>query len=1084
MQERKKNAHPDNGQTQSIFNRENGPGSGEELQQDETFRAFFTSTVIEVPEDMRHITGGVLLEEEATTEKEKKKGRWPWSRRKNTEADETDEMDAEDVEEQEASAESMETDDSFAVDLEEEEAEPAEKEETPMQDFATSFLTEEEPEQESEEVLPSKPVQQKAEPMAILPQKPQPEPAPKAEEKAELTANEFMQRTAEQAISVDELLSRISDLEAEESASAAAPKAEAKEPEETPELRRLREQTAAAAAGKSRLDAMLADIYAHATDTEPASSMQLVDEAEEEPAQPVSLPEEDTEQNTVEIALNLEEKPEPEVAAEAPELTGEISLLEEQPEETTKQAEPTDEADEMETCLCQEEPAPEEQMEDEEQTGEIRLDDDLEEDPEDTKEIVMDHPVSEADDVDDAEEQDDLTEQDTAEIPEETAGKRHGFSQMLQMLGLDESDEDDEYFAGTSGEMEEPEDSEEEEEKPRKGFFASLFHREENEDESDAEDAESEEKTEQAADDEEPLPVEEYNDPEDAPRVQEMLQKRRGKLTLFATISGILAVALLVMDLLGQYGKGIVTGIDPVAAPATWLCVNLILLAVCALLDGPALLRGVQSILPGQRPTVDGLSALAVFGAMLQLMLTLIFLDSFDPAKQTIFAGTAALTVFMDLLGKRMSATADRDGFASMTSGVDHATAYRLEDRALAQVLSQGLEEDDPAILLSRPDTILKGFVAQSAEPHHCDNRAVLLTRVLGGAALAGMVIDLVRGGSAITAGTVLAGILCLGAPLGILVLQGVSTLMMQRSANRVGAVIPGWPAIEKLGEVDVLQVDASELFPPMCAYLDGIKTFQKERIDSAILYATSVLIAGCNTLGGLFRGMIENNTDMLYPVKDLERRVGRGYVAWCDHCRVVLGTREMMQEEGIPLPALDYENRYSKNGSSHVLYLAVSGKLYAMFLFGYNGTRQVAHTLNILRKENIRLLITAQDPTLTEKRIEDVYRLEPGFIKVLNGEEIRRLDPAVGYLPSQVGCMAHLDGFASMVGGLCAAAGAEEAQRSSSVVQMVSTVLSVVIGLLLSITGGLQTISLVAVLLYQLAWAVLSIAVVMTKKY
>ncbi|MDQ9813114.1 hypothetical protein RFZ01_01430, partial [Acinetobacter pittii] len=60
--------------------------------------------------------------------------------------------------------------------------------------------------------------------------------------------------------------------------------------------------------------------------------------------------------------------------------------------------------------------------------------------------------------------------------------------------------------------------------------------------------------------------------------------------------------------------------------------------------------------------------------------------------------------------------------------------------------------------------------------------------------------------------------------------------------------------------------------------------------------------------------------------------RTGRGYVAWCDHCRVVLGTREMMQDEGIALPALDYEKRYTKEGSSHVLYLAVSGKLYAMF--------------------------------------------------------------------------------------------------------------------------------------------------------
>ena len=1071
MQERKKNADPDNSRTQSIFRRENGPESGAELQQDETFRAFFTSTVIDIPDDMRHMTGNIPMEEAVVPEPERKKGRWPWSRRKNNKTE---------PEVSEQTQDGFSADDSFATELK---SDNAQKQKAPEQDFTTSFLGADTAEE-----------QPKAEPVTILPQGGQTKTnrASTTEERSGLTAHEFMNRTAEQAVSVDELLSRISSLEGKPKQNAENT-AQEEEPEETPQLRRLREQTAAAAAGKSRLDAMLADIYAHATEEVPESSMQLVDEGVEEPTHSVECSEQDAVQDTVEIELNLTAGEASEPVTESPEVTGEVSLLEE--------PEPEEQPEPEETDNSSSEPEPEqpEEPEEIEPTGEIRLDDDQEditqEDVEDTKEVVVNHVVPQT--VTEPEEADEPEEMTTAEIPEQQVKKHHGLARMLHMLGLDEADDEetsDEELSDESQEepSDEPiedlsaedEDAQEQDEKPGKGWFSRLLHPAENLDEDEAASDETNEADETEGDTEEPLPVEEYNAPEDAPLVLEMLQKRCGKLTLFTAISGILTAALLGMDLLAQYGKGIVTGIDPISAPATWLCVNLILLAVCALLNGPALLQGVQSILPGQRPTVDGLSALAVFGALLQLLLILIFQNTFDPTKQTIFAGVAALTVFMGLLGKRMSAGVDQNGFASMTSGVEHSTAYRLEDRALAKVLCQGLEEDDPAVLLNRPGTILKGFVAQSAAPHHCDYRAVLLTRVLGGAALLGAVIDLVRGGSAVTAGTVLAGILCLGAPLGILVLQGVSTLMMQHAASRVGAVVPGWPAIEKLGEVDVLQVDASELFPPMCAYLDGIKTFQKERIDSAILYATSVLIAGCNTLGGLCRGMIENNTDILYPVKDLEHRVGRGYVAWCDHCRVVLGTRQMMQEEGIPLPALDYENRYSKNGSSHVLYLAVSGKLYAMFLFRYKGTRQVAHMLNLMHKENIRLLITAQDPTLTEKRIEEVYHLEPGFIKLLNGEEMHRLEPAVGYLPGQVGCMSHLGGFVSMAGGLRAAAGAEEAQRSSSVVQLVSTVVSVIIGLLLSVTGGLNTISLIAVLLYQLAWTVMSIAVVMTKKY
>ena len=80
MQETQGANRPDDNRSQNIFHRENGPANSEELQRDEAFRAFFTKTVIEVPEDMRHVTGEVLLEEE--TEKPRKKSFWPWARRK------------------------------------------------------------------------------------------------------------------------------------------------------------------------------------------------------------------------------------------------------------------------------------------------------------------------------------------------------------------------------------------------------------------------------------------------------------------------------------------------------------------------------------------------------------------------------------------------------------------------------------------------------------------------------------------------------------------------------------------------------------------------------------------------------------------------------------------------------------------------------------------------------------------------------------------------------------------------------------------------------------------------------------------
>ncbi len=576
----------------------------------------------------------------------------------------------------------------------------------------------------------------------------------------------------------------------------------------------------------------------------------------------------------------------------------------------------------------------------------------------------------------------------------------------------------------------------------------------------------------------------EYTSAEDAEAIRGELEARTAALTLRCVLSGILAVALIVLDLMGQSVLPSPAIIDPVAAPAAWLGVHLILMAVCVALALPILKNGILSMLPHKEPSADSLATMAAVAAVLQIVVGLLQANQFDPAKITVFSGAAALLLFADLLGQRISMDSVNDGFAVMTSGVENAAGYRLKDKYLLHALSKGMNESEPVLLLSRPGSLLKNFMAQSFAPHRSDRVAVEFARTLGVVGLIGFAVTLIKGGGLLMAVSVLAAVQCMGAPLSATLIRAIPSRLMERAAAQVGAVVPGWPAIEQLGEVDMIHADAAELFPPMCAHLYGIKTFRKERVDLAILYATSILIESCNTLSGLFRNMIENHTDMLYPVKDLEKRPGLGFVAWCDNCRIVLGSRELMTQEGIALPAMDYENRYTQNGDRHVLYLAVSGDLYAMFLYGYSGTKKVAHTLGLLRRENIRLLITADDPTLTAARIEEAYRLRAGFIKVLSGEEATAMAPATAYQPTTEGCLVHLGGFASLAGGLQAAAGADGAEHNACTVQTVSVTVSVILGLLLSFTGGLAHISLAAVLLYQIAWSALGMALTLTKKY
>ena len=386
-------------------------------------------------------------------------------------------------------------------------------------------------------------------------------------------------------------------------------------------------------------------------------------------------------------------------------------------------------------------------------------------------------------------------------------------------------------------------------------------------------------------------------------------------------------------------------------------------------------------------------------------------------------------------------------------------------------------------MLLSRPMKEADGFVEQSLSERASERRARKVSYILLGVALLSGVLFLLAGAGRNKAAAAMAAVLCMGAPLSSTLIAGVASLRLQRAAAAVGAVVPGWQAIEQLGGIDTLQIDADDLFTADSAQLEDIRIFKGGRIDRAILYAASVLNESHGTLKGLFRQIVEERTDILFPIKDLEQHHGLGFSAWCDNNRILIGTRRYLEQEGVPLPDEEYEMQHSKNGELQILYLAVSGNLHAMFVLKYVGGRNVARGLAVLQKENIRLLVTCQDPSLTAHHITEAYRLPEGMITVLDQEQCNAIKAAPED-PEDTCCMIHLKAFASLTGGLQAADQAQNAESSATTVQMVSVLFSMIIAALLTSAGSIWELSVATVLMYQAAWSALSIAVCALKQH
>ncbi len=560
------------------------------------------------------------------------------------------------------------------------------------------------------------------------------------------------------------------------------------------------------------------------------------------------------------------------------------------------------------------------------------------------------------------------------------------------------------------------------------------------------------------------------------------LHRMSAKLTLRCVLGGILAVVLLHFGLVSDGLLPAMAALDPDAAPAAFYGANLLLLAASLCVGFPVLRDGLNGL--RGRPSSETMPALAAVAALVQAVTAMLNANVYRGTTGiSLLSGMAALGLFLALLGSRVMLAAVKGGYELVTNGVEFEGAYRVKDKDLLRALARDLEQKDPWVLLSRPMKEADGFVEQSLSERASERRARKVSYILLGVALLSGVLFLLAGAGWNKAAAAMAAVLCMGAPLSSTLIAGVASLRLQRAAAAVGAVVPGWQAIEQLGGIDTLQIDADDLFTADSAQLEDIRIFKGGRIDRAILYAASVLNESHGTLKGLFRQIVEDRTDILFPVKDLELHHGLGFSAWCDNNRILIGTRRYLEQEGVSLPDEEYEVQHSKNGELQILYLAVSGNLHAMFVLKYVGGRNVARGLAVLQKENIRLLVTCQDPSLTAHHITEAYRLPEGMITVLDQEQCNAIKAAPAD-PEDTCCMIHLKAFASLTGGLQAADQAQNAESSATTVQMVSVLFSIIIAALLTSAGSIWELSVATVLMYQAAWSALSIAVCALKQH
>ena len=574
----------------------------------------------------------------------------------------------------------------------------------------------------------------------------------------------------------------------------------------------------------------------------------------------------------------------------------------------------------------------------------------------------------------------------------------------------------------------------------------------------------------------------EYNHLADAPAVTASLKNMRVTRILRMAATGLVSVILLYLGLSARSGSlPPIAMLDPHTAPFVFLLVNFVLLAIVSLICLTTIGAGLAGLT--RKPTTDTLPALATAGALLQNLVYLFISASFDPEKITLFAPIATLLLFSNTLGKWLQSKIISDNFAMASAGFDHAAALIVPSAELTRKVCSGIGEPDPTLLVSRPAGLVKGFLRQSLSAHDNDRMAQKLAYALcGTATLCGIVCG-VRTSDFLAALSGFAAAMCIGAPLASTLVYAVPAFLLQQAASKVGAVIAGPSAVAELGKTNVVLLNARDLFPTSCVRLHGIKTFEKERIDLAILYAASLLVDHCDTLRDTFLALVDNKKNLLYKVENAQTEQGFGFTGWIDNHRVIVGNRNMMARHEIEIPSLEYEEKYTKNGERSPVYLAVAGKAFGMFLVSYLPDAHAQQVLDDLGRSGINVVLQTDDFNITAPLVGATYHLPLTAVKVLSQQERSLLSVQTDYAPESDGLLTHLGTCTSFIGGLRAAAGAAVGEKLACVVQMAAVLFSLLVCVVLSFSLGLAGMSLTAILLYQLAWCLLTVVLPILKR-
>ena len=512
-------------------------------------------------------------------------------------------------------------------------------------------------------------------------------------------------------------------------------------------------------------------------------------------------------------------------------------------------------------------------------------------------------------------------------------------------------------------------------------------------------------------------------------------------------------------------------------SPYVFSAVNLIVLVVVGAVNYESFTRAADKLKKKKADSATALSLALIIG-ILQCVVSF-FYGMLVLGGWHIYAAVSLFAVMLLNLGEYIKIDTDFTNFVLLNNESKSFYAIKsIDDEDVAFEVGRGLLIKEPDIRYRAKVAFPYKFVEMSrlVDPT-VDMFGLLIPVALIACVIVGVICAVIS--SNIFAGvSALTGVYLMAVPSAAFVSAFFNLKEANKRLNDKKSMISGYEAVEDALNTNAVLVDSVDMFSNDRTNIYGIKLFNSMRIDEAILYTAAVVIQSDGALAEVFDNVILENRDMLPNVESLAYEEKLGCSGWIYNYRVLVGSRDLLVKHNVEVQSKEEERKFTKSGKQ-VLYLAVEGKVAAMFVVGYGVDPEMARYFRELEKAGVNILVRTSDANITESLIEQYFRLPRNFIKIVS--------PVAGVMFKEYSeketekepCRILSDGkMKTSLRTLLAAFTLNEQKKISTILQYVGAGIGILLIAMLAFIAGLTQAGVLQMVLFEALWSLIVIFV------